>query len=382
MNLTKFCIIRSFIFGIVFIMTRLVFAAGPEQIASSDRSLWQDDINSDAGFNRASRAEILVFSAALSDFVEKSDSEILEILHIHSLDRESILRIQKKLSQQLINNYKNAQETCTTEEPFCVSNVSAFTDLVSAGRDLGSKIPMKYRKWYDNAHTFHVMYVHELIRLAALFPKISSEVDTFNNSELNGFELHDKHFLLTFDDGPTKVNGSTDKLLVLLRQNNLNGIFYMLGERLKERLTEESPKVISQKYEGQCVAIHGWKHESHQRWSSWQSSILDTQDLLQNVLGNIYRPYFRPPYGQRLKDSAEFFSNHHLKVALWNIDSQDWHPKISTHEVSQRIITLMLLWRHGVILFHDVHIKVQDVIPVLLSKMKNSGIVWSDCRTY
>lgn len=44
-----------------------VWAAGSEQIAKVDRSLWGESLNSPAAFDRASRAEILVFIGLLTD---------------------------------------------------------------------------------------------------------------------------------------------------------------------------------------------------------------------------------------------------------------------------------------------------------------------------
>jgi peptidoglycan/xylan/chitin deacetylase (PgdA/CDA1 family) len=99
------------------------------------------------------------------------------------------------------------------------------------------------------------------------------------------------------------------------------------------------------------------------------------------VFGTQYRPWFRPPYGQRRSDSASFFREHGLTVALWNIDSQDWNPTVRADEAANRVLTLMLLWRRGVILFHDMHPKANTAVPWLLGQTRQSGIVWDDCRT-
>jgi peptidoglycan-N-acetylglucosamine deacetylase len=69
-----------------------------------------------------------------------------------------------------------------------------------------------------------------------------------------------------------------------------------------------------------------------------------------------------------------------LTVSFWNIDSQDWNAKASNDEVKQRVLTLMLLWRHGVILFHDIHTKAQTALPWLLEQTHASGITWENCH--
>jgi hypothetical protein len=45
-------------------------------------------------------------------------------------------------------------------------------------------------------------------------------------------------------------------------------------------------------------------------------------------------------------------------------------------------MTLMLLWRRGVILFHDIHPKALVAVPWLLDHTRQTGVVWQDCRQY
>lgn len=358
-----------------------VGAAGPESIAKSDRTLWPDTIESVAGYNRASRAEILVFVNALVEVADKDDDTLKDKLRIKSLDRASIKHVRDRLLSRLLDNFKAAEVSCVPDEAFC-SPVADPSALAEASRELSSRLPEKYRPWFVNADTFHHQYAIEMVRLAALFPKVSSEIDTFGAEERTGLELADGHFLWTFDDGPTASSGTTDSLLSVLGQQGIHCMFFVLGERLKKRLQTDNGPALQKLYEGQCVALHGWSHESHQKWEQWQTSILDTQHLIQDNLGTAYRPYFRPPYGQRRADSGSFFASNKLSVALWNIDSQDWNTRISDHEAAQRVLTLMLLWRRGVILFHDVHGKAVNAIPWIVAQTRKAGVTWEDCRQY
>lgn len=47
-----------------------------------------------------------------------------------------------------------------------------------------------------------------------------------------------------------------------------------------------------------------------------------------------------------------------------------------------RLLSLMLLWRHGTILFHDIHDKARVALPWLLRQTRGAGVVWVDCRNY
>lgn len=349
-------------------------------MARSEHSLWPHTFDSTAAYNRASRAEILVFAGALERVAALSEAGLKNELHISSADVASVVRVRDRFGRRLLDNYHTAQAGCTSIEPFCPS-IQSVKDLFSAGEHLAASMPAAYQSWLANAQKFHRDYAKEQIRLAALFPTISSEIERFDDKERNGFELPDSHFQLTFDDGPSDRAGATDTLLRTLQREGIHGTFYVVGTSLKARLQVESPAQLRARYQGQCLALHGWNHVSHQKSSHWQQSVLDSQQAVQQTFGDQYRPWFRPPYGQRRSDSGPFFQEHGLTVALWNIDSQDWHDSLRAEEAANRVLTLMLLWRRGVILFHDVNTKANTAVPWLIAQTRQAGVVWDDCRT-
>ena len=136
-----------------------------------------------------------------------------------------------------------------------------------------------------------------------------------------------------------QLGGTTDKLLDILKSNDLHASFYMLGERLEARLKQSDAGSLVASFQGQCVALHGWKHDSHAKIENWQQSVLDTRDLVKATFPQQYTPWFRPPYGQRRPDSVEFFRKNGLGVALWNIDSQDWNSHVSGIDARRSVFT-------------------------------------------
>jgi peptidoglycan/xylan/chitin deacetylase (PgdA/CDA1 family) len=323
----------------------------------------------------------LVFAEVLSEIAQQNDIALQTQLHIKKANLASVRHIRDKLTARLLKNWQMASASCVVGDMFC-QKINTSQEMIAAGKELADNLPKPYRSWYLNARLFHKNYANELIRLAALFPAVSSEIDIFSTLEHDGFELPDRQFLLTFDDGPTNQKGNTDALLPLLSKGNIHASFYMLGERLQARLKQNNPETLAKNFQGQCAALHGWEHQSHAKWTKWQSSVTDTRDLVKATLPGQYRPWFRPPYGQRKPDSGGFFKKNGLQVALWNIDSQDWNSHVTGKDAAQRVFTLMLLWRHGVILFHDVHPKALVAVPWLLEHVLDTGISWKDCQTY
>lgn len=290
---------------------------------------------------------------------------------------ESIHKWQAKTHSLLVENFNAANSTCGKKSEYCQS-VSSYEDLTKFAGTITASIPENLKAWNNTEQKFYEQYIYEQMRLAALFPEITSEIDTFSDAEITGSNLPDKHFLLSFDDGPTLPNGHTDTVIVTLKSLDINGTFFILGDHVQADLKKEDSKTLADRYKGMCVASHGMEHQSHAKWDQWKTSMEQSSQLFKKTFGNAYIAWFRPPYGQRLPESQGLFFD---KTILWNIDSQDWSSKINAAQVGDRVLSLMLLWRRGIILFHDIHSKAAPELPLLIQNTQGSGIKWMDCHS-
>ncbi len=354
---------------------------GPAVVATADRQLWAEAINTDEGFDSASRAVQLIYARNLHAMQLMTDDEVMTAFKIKSVNRTSVNKwINNELSLTF-NNYLNGSKSCAKSNWSCLSDIHSPQDLLAQLDTAIVNVPIKYSAWRENLESFTHAYIAEQMRLAALFPKVTSEIDIFNDEEWTGANLGDKKFYLTFDDGPTKANGSTDETLNMLKEYKKSATFFILGANLQNRINSTTSADAKKLYASQCVALHGWEHQSHAKWDQWQESIINTNKVVSEAAEkNNLLPLFRPPYGQRKEDSNTFFQAQHLKVALWNIDSQDWNSHVDANAVVNRIITLMLIKRHGVILFHDIHSKAKNALPIIFSQL-GDAVVWSDCHS-
>ncbi|KRP44619.1 Polysaccharide deacetylase [Pseudomonas libanensis] len=353
--------------------------AAPADVASLDRGTWPEKLSSPALFDVASRAEILMFAHGLLASESLDDAALKQRLGLKIINLAAIDDLRRQLWQRLLENYSFAQQSCEEDASFCFL-VDNMDDL----REQAGKFEVSdnsfYIGWAAPSRHFHERYLDELLRKAALFPQISSEVARFGDHERNGDELNDRMFLLTFDGGPAPVGGNTDWLTDYLRKQKMNATFFALGSSLQTRVERSSAADVQALYQGQCVGTQGWEYRSHSHWVDWQSSITRSAALVQHLMPENYLPLFRPPYGQRRADSQGFFQQQGLQVALWDIDSQDEPGKLKADESAQRVLTLMLLWRKGVIAFHDTQDKARMAIPMVLQATAQSGLGWQECR--
>jgi len=365
---------------LVFMQSAPANAVGPAVVANVDRRLWHEPVNTRSGFDKASRATLLTYVLAIQELQKLSDADMLAAFKIKSINRASVSKWADNALALALLNYQRAATACVSDDWTCPGNITTVVDLLKQAEAVRVKIPHDLEAWQNNLAGFSHAYVAEQMRLAALFPKVSSEIDLFNDKEWTGDEFSDRQFFLSFDDGPSAAHGNSDDVLAMLAANRKNAVFFVLGENFQNRLQKTDAATLAGLYNKQCVASHGWEHQSHAKWPQWQDSIKRTQALLTSVVAkDNFLPLFRPPYGQRKADSGAFFQAQSLQVALWNLDSQDWNAHVDANDIVNRMVTLMLIKRHGVLLFHDVHPKAKAALPVIFNEL-GTAIEWGDCH--
>nr|WP_272492649.1 polysaccharide deacetylase family protein [Pseudomonas sp. TMW22091] len=352
--------------------------AAPNEPATLDRSTWPEQLSSPALFDVASRAEILTFAHALLATEALDENALKQRLNLKVINLDSIDSVRQRLWQQLLLNYNAAQQSCDQDASFCYY----VEDMPSLREQAGKFVVADdsfYAAWAEPSREFHRRYLDEQLRMAALFPQIASEVAVFGEQEFNGEQMSDRLFMLTLDSGPSQSPGTTDWLTDYLRKQSMSATFFVLGNSLQARLGKTSEQAVQSLYKGQCVGVQGWEYRSHSHWQDWQDSIVRSAALVKQQLPDNYVPVFSPPYGHRRADSGAFFKSQGLQVALWNIDSQDMAASLTGEQSAHRVLTLMLLWRHGVIAFHDTQDKVRSALPWLLKATAQSGLGWQEC---
>ncbi|MCU1721003.1 polysaccharide deacetylase family protein [Pseudomonas sp. 5P_5.1_Bac1] len=358
----------------------LVAQAAPLEIATFERSHWPETLDTPVLFDVASRAEILSFARVLSETEVLNEPTLAARLQLRQINLPAISEYRERLWRTLWRNYDMAQQSCEQDASFCYA-IENLGDLRQQAAKFAVDADSFYAGWAEPSRQFHNAYLNELLRKAALFPQTASEVMFYDAAEVNGDRLNDRVFLFTFDGGPSMAGASTEQLSVFLRKQKLDGLFFVLGQSVQSRRDKLSLAALREVYRGQCVGVQGWQYRSHAQWKDWEDSVLRSVARVQGDLPAQYVPLFRPPYGQRRADSAGFFASQNLRVTLWDIDAQDLSP-LTAEQSAQRTLSLMLLWRRGLIQLHDSQPKAQAVVTWVLTHTAQSGIGWESCRDF
>lgn len=228
-------------------------AAAPV-IATIDRSVWPERLETPGLFDVASRAEILAFAHELY-LSEKLDEEGLkQRLGLRFVNVPSLNVVRHRLWLRLLENYQNAQKSCEQDANFCVL-VEDMDQLRQRAEEYQVSNDSFYANWARPSAAFHQRYLNELLFMAALFPQTSSEIERYNSDEMSGDEMPDRTFMLNFESGPSPADGGTDWLADFMRQQKMTATFFVLGKSLQERLESTSVAGVQALYRQQCVGI-------------------------------------------------------------------------------------------------------------------------------
>lgn len=174
-----------------------------------------------------------------------------------------------------------------------------------------------------------------------------------------------REIALTIDDGPHPVY--TQKLLDILKQNNVHATFFVVGER-----AEQYPQLIrAEAAGGHEIGNHTYDHVSLVKIPP---EYVDTEikacgDVLTQITG---RPphLFRPPGGEYNRGVAEAAEALGYKMILYSDDPGDYADP-GTQVIETR--TLDTISNGGIILLHDGSTQTLLVLPRIIQRLKARG---------
>nr|WP_243156209.1 polysaccharide deacetylase family protein [Clostridium sp. C2-6-12] len=205
---------------------------------------------------------------------------------------------------------------------------------------------------------------------------MSKEKSNIENEEDKAVASNNKKIIyLTFDDGPSsKV---TNKILDTLKENNVNGTFFLIGNQIKGK--EEIVKRIYK--EGNSIGLHSYTHNYKKIYSNEDAFIkemFDCRNEVKRVVG-ISPNIIRFPGGSSKRLSKSLLNKLHekkLKVYDWNLDNCDGlKPKTSPEELFEKAIEGKGKKKKIVLLLHcgDVHENTYKALNKIIKYYQSKG---------
>lgn len=211
-------------------------------------------------------------------------------------------------------------------------------------------------------------------------PRGSVAGDKARRDEWTDGELPPRTVLLTFDDGPHPQ--FTAEILQILEHYGVKAVFFQVGQNLgavregRAELSRNAALTASILRGGHAVANHTYTHPLLSKLDVTQveDEIDTTQALLVAAAGaeRGRAPLFRPPYGARNPLVLAEAADRGLRSVLWNIDSRDWADPIP-RSIAQRVVDEAEHEGRGIILFHDIHGRTVQALPLVLEELGKRG---------
>lgn len=188
-----------------------------------------------------------------------------------------------------------------------------------------------------------------------------------------GQEKKRKTVYLTFDDGPSNI---TPKVLEILRQQQVQATFFVLGEQARSR-----PELINAIWEqGHAIGNHTYNHNYHDlysRFTEFWTQIKQTEELVRGITG--VRPQLvRAPGGTFGHFDVTYFNllkQAGYSVMDWTVDSGDSRRKgVPAAEIVQASAAEMKSAK-VILLLHDGagHEESAKALPEIIRRYKAAG---------
>ncbi len=363
------------------VLTENVDAADPitrDRIETIGRMLFEQNLETLSGIGNTLTAEAAKkdspLMAAFLDHVENApDYRDADKLAFRDLfDELSAANGDKRWKQRLADDTKALDEI----QALYQKEVQAVFDR------LQSRGMAVHREAWDN----YLSYIKQKYQRDQILKQYESWLPSSesrggkrkSHGEIYGNELPAKTVLFTFDDGPHPRY--TAQVLDILKQHHIEAVFFQVGRNLGTVDAKEQVKLIKTAAvddrilaEGSALGNHSYTHACLPKLETakYTEEIDSTNKLLKSILKS--EPVlFRPPYGASNDGILTLVQSHQQKTMIWNIDSLDWADPVPT-SVAQRVLDEVAKSQRGIILFHDIHKRTLDVLPIVIDSLEKQG---------
>ncbi len=180
----------------------------------------------------------------------------------------------------------------------------------------------------------------------------------------------EKKIYLTFDAG--YENGNVEKILNVLKEQNVPGAFFILPQIAKEN----TGLVKRMKDEGHLVCNHTKSHRNMSGvtdFETFKAELCGLEDIVREKCGFEVDKYYRPPEGTFSKLNLEMANKLGYKTVFWSLAYADWDE--NRQMPPDKALSLVESRVHNgcVALFHPTSSTNAAILESFIKDMKDKG---------
>ena len=179
-----------------------------------------------------------------------------------------------------------------------------------------------------------------------------------------------KVLYLTFDAG--YENGSTEKILDILREQQVSAAFFLVGNYIEKN----ADLVRRMEAEGHIVGNHTMHHKDMSKLTdeaAFAKELQDLEALYQETVGKPMPKYYRPPQGIYSQDNLRLAQKLGYRTVFWSLAYVDWNN--DSQPTREQAFAKLLPRTHpgAVILLHSTSKTNAEILGELIEKWKAEG---------
>ena len=179
----------------------------------------------------------------------------------------------------------------------------------------------------------------------------------------------DKVIYLTFDAG--YENGNVAKVLDVLKQENVPGAFFILGNLIRH----DTELVKRMAAEGHTVCNHTVRHKDMSQASdeTFLGELRELEKLYEEQTGNKLSSYYRPPEGRFSLQNLKCAKENGYKTIFWSFAYPDWDNNRQMPPEKAKQIILDNAHNGEVMLLHPTSEVNARILGDVIRELKNQG---------
>ena len=179
-----------------------------------------------------------------------------------------------------------------------------------------------------------------------------------------------KLLYLTFDAG--YENGSTEKILDTLKEQQVPAAFFLVGNYIEKN----ADLVRRMEAEGHIVGNHTMHHKDMSKITdeaAFTKELQDLEKLYEDTVGKPMPKYYRPPQGIYSEDNLRLAQKLGYKTVFWSLAYVDWNN--NSQPTREQAFKKLLPRTHpgAVILLHSTSKTNAEILGELIEKWKAEG---------
>lgn len=180
----------------------------------------------------------------------------------------------------------------------------------------------------------------------------------------------EKELYLTFDEG--YENGYTDKILDILKKQNVKAAFFVV----KPYLRTNRDLVKRMVDEGHLVCNHSAHHPSMAKitdFEKFKKELGEVEEEYKDITGKDMPKFFRPPMGRYSQLSLHYTKEMGYKSVFWSLAHYDWDVKKQPNPEDSRRLLLKRTHNGAIVLLHAVSKSNLEILDDLITSWKAEG---------